>query len=72
MKVASIQMSVVEGDKSATIDKAVENINRCKGIDLVILPEIWNQHSRNANRPTAVPGMGRSKGLAAWLSISVK
>ena len=26
MKVASIQMSAVEGDKSATIDKAVENI----------------------------------------------
>ena len=42
MKVASIQMSVVEGDKTATIDKAVENIHRCKGFDLVILPEIWN------------------------------
>ena len=42
MKVASIQMSVVEGDKTATIDKAVENIHRCEGIDLVILPEIWN------------------------------
>lgn len=42
MKVASIQMSVIEGDKSATIDKAVENIHRCEGIDLVILPEIWN------------------------------
>ena len=42
MKVASIQMSVVEGDKTATIDKAVENIHRCEGFDLVILPEIWN------------------------------
>ena len=42
MNVASIQMSVVEGDKSATIDKAVENIHRCEGMDLVILPEIWN------------------------------
>ena len=42
MNVASIQMSVVEGDKTATIDKAVENIHRCKGFDLVILPEIWN------------------------------
>ncbi|MGD2185240.1 MAG: carbon-nitrogen family hydrolase [Desulfobacterales bacterium] len=42
MKVASIQMSVVEGDKTATIDKAVENIHRCEGSDLVILPEIWN------------------------------
>ncbi len=42
MKVASIQMSVVEGDKTATVDKAVENIYRCEGIDLVILSEIWN------------------------------
>jgi len=42
MKVASIQISVVEDDKIATIDKAIENIQRCKGIDLVILPEIWN------------------------------
>ncbi len=42
MKVASIQMSVVEGDKTATIDQAVENIHRCEGIDLVILSEIWN------------------------------
>ena len=42
MNVASIQMSVVEGDKTATIDKAVENIHRCDGSDLVILPEIWN------------------------------
>lgn len=42
MKVASIQMSVVEGDKAATIDKAVACIQRCSGADLVILPEIWN------------------------------
>ena len=42
MKVASIQMSVVEGDKPATIDKAIENIQRCQGSDLAILPEIWN------------------------------
>ena len=42
MNVASIQMSVVEGDKAATVDKAVENIHRCEGSDLVILAEIWN------------------------------
>jgi predicted amidohydrolase len=33
MKIASIQMSVVEGDKAATIDKAIENIHRCEGAD---------------------------------------
>jgi predicted amidohydrolase len=42
MKVASIQMAVVEGDKTATVDKAVANIHRCDGSDLVILSEIWN------------------------------
>ncbi len=42
MKFASIQMSVVEGDKTATIDKAIKNIHRCEGADLIILPEIWN------------------------------
>ena len=42
MRVASIQMSAVEEDKTATIDKAVRKIRRCQGADLVILPEIWN------------------------------
>ena len=42
MKFASIQMSVVEGDKKATIDKAIENIQRCEDSELIILPEIWN------------------------------
>jgi predicted amidohydrolase len=42
MRIASIQMSTIEGDKISTIDKAIENIHRCEGADLVILPEIWN------------------------------
>lgn len=42
MKVASIQMGVVEGDKTATIQKACERIRQCKGAELIILPEIWN------------------------------
>lgn len=42
MKVCSIQMAVIEQDKRATIDKAMEAVSRCRGADLVILPEIWN------------------------------
>ncbi|MBC8441960.1 MAG: carbon-nitrogen family hydrolase [Deltaproteobacteria bacterium] len=42
MKVASIQMSVVEGDKDATLNKAEEAVKKCGDADLVILPEIWN------------------------------
>jgi predicted amidohydrolase len=42
MRVASIQISVVESSKSATIDKAVDGIRRAQGADLVVLPELWN------------------------------
>jgi predicted amidohydrolase len=42
MQVASIQLSVVENDKKATVDKAVECIRRARGVDLFILPELWN------------------------------
>jgi len=42
MKIASIQMAAIEGDKTATIEKALDRIRKCKGADLVILPEIWN------------------------------
>jgi len=42
MKVASIQMAVIEDDKDATVAKAVDLIGGCRGADLVLLPEIWN------------------------------
>ena len=42
MQVASLQFSVVERDKSATVAKAVDLIRKAKGSDLIILPEIWN------------------------------
>lgn len=42
MQVASIQLSVIQGDKAASIDKAVQKIVQCRAADLVILPEIWN------------------------------
>jgi len=41
MQVASIQMSVVEGDKEATIGKATKAIAQCREADVVILPEIF-------------------------------
>lgn len=42
MLAMSIQMSVVENDKQKSLEKAVANIRRCQGADLVILPELWN------------------------------
>ncbi|NIQ40141.1 MAG: carbon-nitrogen family hydrolase [Proteobacteria bacterium] len=42
MRVASIQMAVVEGDKDKTTERAVENVLKLGSADLVILPELWN------------------------------
>jgi predicted amidohydrolase len=42
MRVAAIQMAVVEGQKAKTIDKAVRLVRQCQGCDLIVLPEIWN------------------------------
>jgi len=42
MRVASIQMSVIDGDKPKTIEKAAGLVRQCKGSDLIVLPEIWN------------------------------
>ncbi|GAB6145450.1 carbon-nitrogen family hydrolase [Desulfocicer niacini] len=42
MKIASIQMSVIEGDKAATIEKATAKIQNCADADLIMLPEMWN------------------------------
>ncbi len=42
MKIASIQLSVVEDDKTATLEKAKRAVEKSADADLVILPEIWN------------------------------
>ena len=42
MLVASIQMGVVDNDKGATIERAMEHIRRAGGADLILLPELWN------------------------------
>lgn len=42
MKIASIQLSVIENNKDATLKKAVAAIEKCSDVDLIILPEIWN------------------------------
>ncbi len=42
MQIASIQMTVVEDDKAATIDKAAGLVREATGADLIILSELWN------------------------------
>ncbi len=75
MKVASIQLSVVEGNKDATLKKAKDAIEECSDVDLVILPEIWNigfmsfdQYVDKAENidgptPTLMRTLAREKGI---------
>lgn len=42
MKVTSLQLSVIEGDKSASIEFAFQAISASKESDLILLPELWN------------------------------
>ena len=42
MKVASLQLEVVENNKEATIERAKEYVRGLKDMDLIVLPELWN------------------------------
>jgi predicted amidohydrolase len=42
MRIASIQLKVVEESKEKALDHASEMIRKCQGADLILLPEIWN------------------------------
>lgn len=77
MKVACIQMAVVENDKDATIAKAVDWIDRCRGSDLVLLPEIWNvgfmsferyiREAETADGPTLAAMRAAARNIGAYL-----
>lgn len=41
-KVASIQLGIGEEDKSRRIERVESLLDQVKGVNLVILPEIWN------------------------------
>jgi predicted amidohydrolase len=75
MLVASIQMSVVENDKEATIAKAVNRIRQAAGADLIVLPEMWNIGFMSFDRyvPEAEgktgPTLSALKGVAKELKV---
>ena len=70
MRVASIQLSVVEGNKAATLEKAEQAIGKCRDADLVILPEIWNIGFMSFERyvPESEPLDGRTSILMKRLA----
>jgi predicted amidohydrolase len=42
MRIASIQLKVIEESKDKSLDHASEMIRQCQGADLILLPELWN------------------------------
>lgn len=42
MRIASIQLRVVEESKEKALEHASDMIRRCRGANLIILPELWN------------------------------
>jgi predicted amidohydrolase len=42
MRVASIQLKVIEESKEEALEHASEMIRQCRGADLILLPELWN------------------------------
>ncbi|MFP4586108.1 MAG: carbon-nitrogen family hydrolase [Desulfococcaceae bacterium] len=77
MHIAAIQMAVVEDDKNATIAKARERILKCRGADLVILPELWNigfmsfdryhAEAEDRNGPTLTAMRECAREIGAWI-----
>lgn len=77
MKIASIQMSVIEGDKAATIEKASRKIAAAADADLIILPEMWNlgflsfdryaAEAENKDGPTLTMLRTMAEKTATWI-----
>ena len=42
MRIASIQLKVVEESKEKALEHASQMIRQCRGADLTLLPELWN------------------------------
>lgn len=42
MRIASIQLKVIEESKDKSLEHASQMIRQCRGADLILLPELWN------------------------------
>jgi predicted amidohydrolase len=42
MRIASIQLRVIEESKEKALEHVSEMIRQCRGADLILLPELWN------------------------------
>jgi len=78
MKIASIQLEVKEGRaKEQTVAYALEMMDKCRGADLIVLPELWNigffnydryrEDSEPADGPTARAVSEKARELGAYV-----
>jgi predicted amidohydrolase len=42
MRIASIQLKVIEESKDKSLERAAQMIRQCREADLILLPELWN------------------------------
>jgi predicted amidohydrolase len=42
MRIASIQLKVIEESKDKSLEHASRMVRQCQGADLILLPELWN------------------------------
>ena len=78
MKIASIQLEMADDrPKERSLEYALSMMDRCRGADLLLLPEIWNigffgfdryqDDSEPIDGPTATAIGAKAKELGAWV-----
>jgi predicted amidohydrolase len=73
MRIASIQLNVVEESKDKALEHASQMIRQCRGADLILLPELWNigfmsfDHYRNEAETQEGPTLTLLRTLAREL-----
>jgi predicted amidohydrolase len=50
MRIASVQLKVIEDSKEKALEHASQIIRKCLGADLILLPELWNIGFMSFNR----------------------
>ncbi|MGZ3569157.1 MAG: carbon-nitrogen family hydrolase [Thermodesulfobacteriota bacterium] len=77
MRVASVQLKVVEESKDKALEHASQMIRQCQGADLILLPELWNigfmsfDRYRSKAETQEGPTLTLLRGLARELSCHV-
>ena len=77
MRIASIQLRVIEESKDKSLEQAAQMIRQCRGANLILLPELWNigfmsfdryrEEAENQEGPTLALLRTQAKELSCYL-----